>query len=58
VACSHLAELHNIAGGAILMEYFATDSLNEVKDKLSHIFVQYDNVLPFSRVKEVHLDCP
>jgi hypothetical protein len=27
-------------------------------DKLSHIFVQYDDVLPFSRVKEAHLDCP
>jgi hypothetical protein len=25
--------------------------------ELSHIFVQYDNVFPFSRVKEAHLDC-
>jgi hypothetical protein len=35
-----------------------TDSLNKVMDKLSYIFLQYDDVFPFYRVKEVHLDCP
>lgn len=30
----------------------ATESLNEVMGKLSRIFLQYDDVLPFSKVKE------
>lgn len=53
VACGQFDELHRMAGGATLMahcawesEHVATQSLNEVMEKLARIVVQYNDVLP------------
>jgi hypothetical protein len=59
VACSQFDELHRIVGGATLMAHCARErdreaieSLNKVREKLSSICLRYDDVLPFSKVKE------
>jgi hypothetical protein len=53
--CGRYQELHHVAGGLNVMACFAwerariaTDSLDRVMNRLSSIFVEYEDVLPFS----------
>jgi hypothetical protein len=59
VACSHFIELHRIAAGATLIAHcaqegrrVATLKLDELMSRLKCIFVEYNDVLPLSKVKE------
>ena len=54
----HFVELHRIAGEETLMAHCArqgehiVDSLADVMQRLSRIFVEYEDMLPFSKAKE------
>jgi hypothetical protein len=59
VVCSQFTELHRIAAGATLMAHCAQEGrrdatlkLDELMSRLKSILVEYDDVLPFSKVKE------
>lgn len=60
VVRDHFTELYRTAGGATLMAHcarerrrIALDSLDAVMKRLSCISVEYEDVLPFSRVAEM-----